>query len=67
MSNDFQKKLEQSIEKLKEKKSKFFFLVQDTKGNAKASIRYIYDLAYTLHTNGFNIIVIHEQSDYKGV
>lgn len=67
MSNDFQKKLEQSIQNLENKKSKFLFLVQDTRGNAKASIRYIYELAYLLYTNSFNVKIIHEQSDYKGV
>ena len=35
-------KLEQSIENLKSKKSKIYLLVQDTKGNAKASLTYIY-------------------------
>ena len=67
MSNDFLEKLESSVNNLKNKKCKLHFLIQDTKGNAKASIRYIYQMAYTLHNNGFNVIVIHEQKDYKGV
>ena len=67
MNNDFIQKLEASIEKLKDKKNRLYFLVQDTKGNAKASIKYIYDVAYHLHNNGYNVIIIHEQADYKGV
>lgn len=67
MNNDFKEKLEISIQKLKEKKNRIYFLVQDTKGNAKASVRYIYELAYSLFESGFNTIIIHEQSDYKGV
>lgn len=67
MSTEFITKLEQSIENLNNKKNRIYFLVQDTKGNAKASVRYIYDMAYTLFQNGFNTIVIHEQNDYKGV
>lgn len=67
MSNEFKQKLENSISVLNDKKNRIYFLVQDTKGNAKASVRYIYDLAYTLFTNDYNVIVIHEQGDYKGV
>ena len=65
--SDLIKKLEQSIENLKEKKCKLFFFVQDTKGNAKASVTYIYDLALTLKNSGFNSIILHEKSDYYGV
>jgi hypothetical protein len=60
-------KLEKSIENLKNKTSRIYFLVQDTKGNPKASIRYIYDLALTLHKKGHNTIIIHETEEYKGV
>jgi len=63
MSTEFKIKLEQSIENLKNKKNRIYFLVQDTKGNAKASVKYIYDMAYSLFINGFNTIVIHEQND----
>jgi hypothetical protein len=67
MSNDFLLKLENSVNNLKNKKCKLHFLVQDTKGNAKASIRYIYQLAHTLHSKNFNVIIIHEQKEYQGV
>ena len=60
-------KIEQSLENLKNKSSRIYFLVQDTKGNAKAGIRHIYDIAMTLKQNGFNSIIIHETEDYKGV
>jgi hypothetical protein len=52
---------------LKEKKSRIYFLVQDTKGNAKASMAYIYRLALTLKNNGYNAIILHEKVDYTGV
>lgn len=67
MNTDFKEKLEKSIENLKNKKNRIYFLVQDTKGNAKASVRYIYEVAYSLINNGYNIIIIHEQNDYKGI
>jgi hypothetical protein len=60
-------KLEQSIQKMRDKKSRIYFLVQDTKGNAKASIRYIYEMAMTLKNKGFNAIILHETPDYFGV
>ena len=60
-------KIKTSIENLKEKKSRIYFLVQDTKGNAKASMAYIYRLALTLKNNGYNSIILHEKVDYTGV
>lgn len=67
MNTEFKQKLELSIDVLRQKRNRIYFLVQDTKGNAKASIRYIYQIAYTLFKKDFNVIVIHEQEDYKGV
>jgi len=61
------KKIEGSIENLKSKKSRIYFMVQDTKGNPKASVRHIYDIALTLFKNGFNPTIIHETNDYSGV
>ena len=60
-------KLEKTIQKMKDKVSRLYFIVQDTKGNAKGSIRYIYQIAYTLKKNGYNPIILHETSDYFGV
>ena len=34
-------KVQISINKLREKRSKIYFFVQDTKGNARGSVRYI--------------------------
>lgn len=67
MSNDNFDKLEQSINRMKEKLSRIYFMVQDTKGNAKASVRYIYQMALTLKKNGYNAIILHEKPDYFGV
>ena len=67
MENIQVEKIEQSIQNLKNKTSKIYFLVQDTKGNAKASISYIYKLALTLKNAGFNTIILHEKPDYYGV
>jgi hypothetical protein len=60
-------KLELSIDNMKNKKSRIYFIVQDTKGNAKASVAYIYRLAISLLNNGYNAIILHETPDYTGV
>jgi len=60
-------KLEKSISNMKEKKSKIYFIVQDTKGNAKASVAYIYHMAMSLMEKGYNSIILHEKPDYTNV
>ena len=60
-------KLERSIENMKNKNMRIYFLVQDTKGNVKASVRYIYQMALSLKNYGYNAIILHEKPDYFGV
>ena len=67
MNQEQIKKLETSIMNMKDKKSRIYLLVQDTKGNAKASIAYIYRLGLSLQKNGFNPIMLHEKPEYTGV
>ena len=67
MENTLQEKVKQSIQILRDKKARIYFLVQDTKGNAKASVKLIYQMAKTLLDNGFNPIILHEKTDYAGV
>jgi len=67
MNQEQIKKIEKSIQNMKDKKSKIYLLVQDTKGNAKASIAYSYRLGVTLSKQGYNMIMLHEKSDYTGV
>ena len=67
MENQIHDKVKQSIQTLRDKKARIFFLVQDTKGNAKASVRYIYQMAKALLDKGFNPIILHEKADYAGV
>lgn len=65
--SDIKTKIENSLNLLKDKKSRIYFVAQDTKGNARASIKYIYDVALALKENGFNPIILHEKKDYTGV
>jgi predicted AAA+ superfamily ATPase len=39
------KKLEESISNLEKKSSRIYVMIQDTKGNPKASVRYMYQFA----------------------
>jgi glycosyltransferase involved in cell wall biosynthesis len=67
MENSLKEKVLKSIEVLKNKQARIYFLTQDTKGNAKASVRFIYQVAKTLKDAGFNPIILHEKNDYAGV
>jgi len=67
MENTLQEKVKQSIQILRDKNARIYFLAQDTKGNAKASIKLIYQMAKILLDNGFNPIILHEKADYAGV
>jgi len=60
-------KVELSIQNLKEKKSRIYLFVQDTKGNARAAVRYIYQLGMALKNVGMNPVILHEKNDYVGV
>lgn len=67
MDNQLKQKVLESIQKLRDKTSKIYFVVLDTKGNAKASVRYIYQMAMSLKNAGFNPIILHEKKEYDGV
>lgn len=67
MNQEQIQKLESSIKNMKDKKSRIYLLVQDTRGNAKASISYIYNLGMSLYESGYNPIILHEKPDYTGV
>jgi hypothetical protein len=67
MENSLEEKVKQSIQTLRDKQSRIYLLVQDTKGNARASVRYMYQMGKTLKDNGFNPIILHEKADYAGV
>ena len=61
------KKLESSIQNMRDKKSRLYFVVQDTKGNARASLRFTYQMAMVLKEDGYNPIILHETKEYFGV
>ena len=60
-------KLESALIRLKSNESIVYFLTYDTKNNARASVKYIYDLARTLKDNGTTVKILVEDSKYTGV
>jgi hypothetical protein len=51
---------------MREKLSRIYFMVQDTKGNAKASIRYLYQMALTRKRHGkTSLSITQEMKKYK--
>lgn len=60
-------KLEQSLLKLKNNENKIFFLVYDTKNNARASVKHIYDMALQLKNDSYNVVLLVEDKSYTGV
>jgi len=67
MSNENKERVELSIKNLREKTFRIYFFTQDTKGNARASIRMIYQMAMSLKKADFNPIILHEKNEYSGV
>lgn len=59
--------LESSLNRLVSGESVVYFLVYDTKGNPRASIKHIYDMALTLTENGHNVKLLSEDNKYRGV
>jgi len=67
MENEKIIKLQKSIENLSNKTARIYLFVQDTKGNPKANVRYMYQMGIALRNNGFNPIILHEKQEYIGV
>jgi hypothetical protein len=67
MENEMIEKIKGSIANIESKKNRIYFFVQDTRGNAKASIKYIYDMALTLKNEGYNVIMLYEKKEYTPV
>jgi hypothetical protein len=60
-------KLESALGRINDAESVVYFLTYDTKTNARASVKYIYDLALTLNKNGRKSKILVEDKNYVGV
>lgn len=59
--------LESALDRLNNKENAIYFLAYDTKNNARAAIKNIYDMALALKENGFNTKILVEDDGYTGV
>jgi glycosyltransferase involved in cell wall biosynthesis len=66
MSKENIEKLESALGRLESKENNIYFLVYDTKNNARASVKHIYDMALTLKQNGYNSKILVEDGTYNG-
>jgi hypothetical protein len=60
-------KLESALGRLESNESIVYFLTYDTKTNARAAVKHIYDMALTLKNNGVNVKILVEDKSYSGV
>lgn len=60
-------KLESSLSKLNSNEHTIYFLTYDTRNNARASVKHIYDMALTLKESGYNSKILVEDKTYTGV
>jgi hypothetical protein len=60
-------KLEQALLRIDSNENGIYFLCYDTKGNARAAVKHIYDMALFLRENGMNSKILVEDNKYGGV
>jgi hypothetical protein len=58
---------EENVERLEKKDFFIYFFVLDTKGNPSSALEYIYKTALTLHKDGYNVKILHNEKDFIGV
>lgn len=61
------KAIEADLKKYEDKSFNVYFFVMDTKGNPSATLRYIYQTAYTLKEMGYKVTMLHQEKEFKGV
>ena len=64
MSKENIEKLETALGRLETKENVIYFLTYDTKNNARAAVKHIYDMTLTLKENGGNPKILVEDKTY---
>jgi uncharacterized sporulation protein YeaH/YhbH (DUF444 family) len=59
--------LQLALERLENKQNIIYFLTYDVKGNPRAAIKNIYDMALALKNDGYNTKILVEDKAYVGV
>jgi hypothetical protein len=60
-------KLESALLRIDSKENVVYFLCYDTKGNARAAVKHIYDIVLTLRESGYDSKILVEDKTYQGV
>ena len=66
MNKENIEKLQSALDRLETKENVIYFLTYDTKNNARASVKHIYDMALTLKENGYTTKILVEDETYTG-
>lgn len=59
--------LESALGRVIKNENVIYFLAYDTKDNARAAIKHIYDMALVLKVNGYNSKILVEEKSYSGI
>ena len=60
-------RINKELEKIKNKSFNVYFYVIDTKGVPSGSLLYIYKIAYELQELGYNVTMLHNETDFVGI
>lgn len=64
---DVVERIERELKKIDDKEFNVYFYVIDTKGVPSGSLLYIYKIAYELKTLGYNVTMLHNETDFVGI
>lgn len=65
--NNTIEKINEALNRIEKKENIIYFLTYDTKNNARAAIKYIYDMALALKNDGYKCKILVEDNTYTGV
>jgi len=65
--NNTIEKINEALSRIEHKDNVIYFLTYDTKNNARAAIKYIYDMALVLKNDGYKCKILVEDNTYTGV
>ena len=58
---------QEALNRIEKNENSIYFLTYDTKNNARAAIKHIYDMALVLKEFGYNAKILVEEKTYGGV
>ena len=64
---DVVERINKEIKKIDDKEFNVYFYVIDTKGVPSGSLLYIYKIAYELKSLGYNVTMLHNETEFVGI